>query len=256
MPETQTLEGWVSVLAALEAGRRPITAVYLQAGKDIPQAGRIRAAAQKLGLAAQSLPAAELDALAQGKSHGGVLAQAGERQFQTLEELIAGKAQGFFAMLYGVEDPYNYGQAIRALYAAGADGLVVPERNWDTALNVVARASAGASERMATARVAKPEEGIAFFKAHGYRVAATAKEKNSVSIYATDLHGPLFLLIGGERRGLTAAAFAQCDVLLSIPYARDFKAELDVTSSTAALAFEVMRQRVWPSMRGNKKKRE
>lgn len=238
-----TLEGWVSVLAALEAGRRPIEAVYLQEGKDIHAVARIRAAAQQRGVAVTMAPGAEIDALAHGASHGGVLALAGQRNFQSLDELIA-KPGSFIVMLYGVEDPYNYGQAIRALYAAGADGLVVPERNWDTALGVVTRASAGASEYMPTARVADPSEAIAFFKAHGFRVAATAKEKRAATLYATDLRGALFMLIGGERRGLNAAALAACDLLLEIPYGRAFKAELDVTSSTAALAFEVMRQRI------------
>jgi 23S rRNA (guanosine2251-2'-O)-methyltransferase len=148
--------------------------------------------------------------------------------------------------LDGVEDPFNYGQAIRALYASGAQGLVVPARNWDTALSVVTRASAGASEYMPTARVLDVKEAISFFKAHGFQIAATAKGSKSKSIYSVDLHGPLFMLIGGERRGLNAATLALCDVLLSIPYGRDFKAELDVTSSTAILAFAVMRQRVSP----------
>ena len=246
MTSSLTLEGWVSVLAALEAGRRPITAVYLQRDKDLREGGRIQAAAAKRGVEIKMASADEIDTLAQGKSHGGVLALAGERQYQTLDELITGQKDAFIVMLDGVEDPFNYGQAIRALYAAGAHGLVVPERNWDTALSVVTRASAGASEYMPTARVADVKEAIAFFKAHGFRIAATAKERNSKSIYSVDLHGPLFMLIGGERRGLNAAALALCDVLLSIPYGRDFKAELDVTSSTAILAFAVMQQRIWP----------
>jgi tRNA G18 (ribose-2'-O)-methylase SpoU len=107
---------------------------------------------------------------------------------------------------------------------------------------------------MPTARAATPEEAIAHFKGRGFTVASTAKEKNSVSLYAVDLHGPLFMLIGGERRGLTTSAIALCDVLLTIPYGRDFRADLDVTSSTAALAFEVMRQRVWPQRRLGRKK--
>jgi 23S rRNA (guanosine2251-2'-O)-methyltransferase len=241
------LEGSISVLAALEAARRPIEAVYVQAGKDIRSLDRIERAARAKGIPLKQVAEAEISALAQGATHGGVLALAGERNYQSLEELIAGQKDAFVAMLDGVEDPFNYGQAIRALYAAGAHGLVVPERNWDSALSVVTRASAGASEYMLTARVVDAKEAIAFFKAHGFRIAATAKEKTSISLYAVDLHGPLFMLIGGERRGLNAAALAQCDVLLEIPYGRDFKAELDVTSSTAALAFEVMRQRVWPA---------
>ncbi len=242
MNAPQILEGWVSVLAALEAGRRPVQAVYLQAGKPVRQAGQITAAARQRGLQVQSISAAQLDSLAQGRSHGGVLAQAGERSFQSLQELTAAAPQGFFAMLYGVEDPYNYGQAVRALYAAGAAGLVVPPRNWDTALNVVVRASAGATEYMPTAQAA-PEAAIQHFKAQGYRVVATAKARAAVPLYAADLRGPLFMLIGGERRGLGAGAQALCDLQITIPYGRRFSGELDVTSSTAALAFEVMRQR-------------
>lgn len=234
------LEGWVSILAALEAGRRPIRAVYIQKDKDVRGLDRIEAAARTSGVGVQRVTETEIAGLAKGVSHGGAVALAGEREFQTLDEIAQPGA--FIAMLDGIEDPYNYGQAVRALYAAGAVGLVVPPRNWDTALTVVTRASAGASEHMPTAR-ADALEAIDFFKQRAFRVAATAKERNAVSIYEADLRGPLFMLIGGERRGLTAAALAQCDVLLSIPYGRPFRAELDVTSSTAALAFEVMRQR-------------
>lgn len=146
-------------------------------------------------------------------------------------------------MLDGVEDPFNFGQAIRALYAAGASGLVLPPRDWENALNVVARASAGASERIPTARAADSLEAVRFFGEHGYRAAAADKSAGSLSIYEADLSGPLFLLIGGERRGLPATTLKACDVLLRIPYARPFEPSLDVTSSTAAIAFEVMRQR-------------
>lgn len=248
------LEGSLSVLAALEARVRDLRAIYLQQGKDIRESARIRALAAERGIQLQTVPSAELETLAKGHSHGGVLALAGPRNFLPLDQLAEGKPNAFVAMLYGVEDPYNYGQAIRALYAAGADGLVAPERNWDTALNVITRASAGASEYMPTAIASTPEDAIAHFKARGFRVAATAKEKNSVSVYAVDLHGPLFMLIGGERRGLTSAALAQCDVLLTIPYGRDFSADLDVTSATAVLAFEVMRQRVWPQRKFTRSK--
>ncbi|UYN90452.1 MAG: RNA methyltransferase [Anaerolineales bacterium] len=236
------LEGWVSVLAALQAQRRSIEAVYVQQGKDVRNLGQIERLAAEGGIALHAAPAAEIDALAQGSSHGGVLALAGERRFEPLETLA--ETPGWVVMLDGVEDPYNYGQAIRALYAAGANGLVAPLRNWDTALNVVARASAGASEHMPTAR-ADVLEALAFFKGRGYRSLAAAKAAGSTPLYAAALGGPLFLLIGGERRGLNAAALAQCDRLISIPYGRDFKAELDVTSSTAAIAFEVMRQRAY-----------
>lgn len=236
----QFLEGWVSVLAALRAGQREIAAVYVQQGKDVRGLGQIERLAQERSIVVKFLPVAEIEALAQGSSHGGVLAAAGERRYESLQALAQPGA--LLAMLDGVEDPYNYGQAIRGLYAAGVAGLVAPLRNWDTALNVVARASAGASELMPTAQ-AEAEEALAFFKERGFRCLATAKSGKSQSLYATDLRGSVFLLIGGERRGLSAAVLSQCDALVSIPYGRSFEAALDVTSSTAALAFEAMRQR-------------
>src|SRR3989304_1760452 len=138
------LEGSLPVLAALEAGARQVQAVYLQAGKEIRDSARIRAAARQRHLEIKVVPGPELDTLAQGHSHGGVLALAGPRTYLRLDQLASGQPNAFVAMLYGVEDPYNYGQAIRALYAAGAHGLVAPERNWDNALSVIARAPAGA----------------------------------------------------------------------------------------------------------------
>ncbi|MCW5887533.1 MAG: RNA methyltransferase [Anaerolineales bacterium] len=234
------LEGWVSVLAALQAACRPLDALYVQQGKEVRNLGMIERLAAEQQVALKFVATEEIDGLVQGRSHGGIVALAGERRFAPLAALA--EAPGWVVMLDGVEDPYNYGQAIRALYAAGASGLVAPLRNWDSALNVVTRASAGASEHMLTAR-ADVLEALAFFKAHGYRCLAAAKAPASLPLYAADLRGPLFLLIGGERRGLNAAALAQCDGLLSIPYGREFKAELDVTSSTAAIAFEVLRQR-------------
>ncbi len=234
------LEGWVSVLAALESQRRPIEHVFVQQGKDVRNLGHIERRSGEQAIPLQFVSSDEIDRRAAGKSHGGVLAVVGERRFDSLEALA--ETGGWVAMLDGVEDPYNYGQALRALYAAGASGLVAPLRNWDTALNVVVRASAGASEYMPTAR-ADVLEALHFFKGHGYQCVATAKERGSTALYQANLRGPLFLLIGGERRGLNAAAQALCDTLVSIPYGRNYRAELDVTSSTAALAFEVLRQR-------------
>lgn len=243
MPDKLTLEGHLSVLAALENLQRPIEAVYLQQGKRIRAAGQLKRAAAARSVPVHEVPDAEIDALAAGRSHGGVLALADSRQYQSLDELVSDHPAPFIAMLDGVEDPFNCGQAIRALYAAGAQGLVLPPRDWENALNVVARASAGASERIPTARVEDSLEAVRFFKERGYRAAAADKSAGSQSIYAADLTGPLFLLIGGERRGLPAATLKACDLLLRIPYARPFEPSLDVTSSTAAIAFEIMRQR-------------
>lgn len=70
-----------------------------------------------------------------------------------------------------------------------------------------------------------------------------------MSIYEADLSGPLFLVIGGERRGITRSFLDQADLLLEIPYAQPFDQSLGTTAATAVLAFEVMRQRAARIMR-------
>ena len=131
---------------------------------------------------------------------------------------------------------------LRALYAAGADGLIVRPRNWLSAAGVVARASAGASEWIPTAIAETALDAADYFRGRGLAVACAATE-DAISIYEADLAGPLFVVIGGEKRGITRSFLAQADLRLAIPYARDFDQSLGTTAATAILAFEVMRQR-------------
>jgi 23S rRNA (guanosine2251-2'-O)-methyltransferase len=145
-------------------------------------------------------------------------------------------------MLDGVEDPFNFGYAVRALYAAGVDGLIVRPRNWMSAAGTVARASAGASEWIPMAVAETAEEAAIFFRKQGLAVACTAKE-NAIPIDKVSLEGPLFLLIGGEKRGITRSFLEQADLTLQIPYGRLFEQSLGTTSAAAILGYEIMRQR-------------
>jgi 23S rRNA (guanosine2251-2'-O)-methyltransferase len=240
--ESAQLEGILSVRAALRAGSRTIQAVYMRRDKHDQKLSALAREAEAAGVRVERVTAEALDARAEGKSHGGVVALVGPRSFLPLEALIADRPAPFVVMLDGVEDPYNFGQAVRAFYAAGADGLVVRPRNWMSAAGVVARASAGASEWMPTAVSDSAEEAAAFFRERGLLVVCADKER-SIPLYDADLTVPLFLLVGGEKRGITRSFADQADVRLHIPYGRDFDAALDTTSAAAALAFEVLRQR-------------
>ena len=78
---------------------------------------------------------------------------------------------------------------------------------------------------------------------HGLTVACAAKNR-AVSIYQTDLAIPLFVVIGGEKRGITRSFADRADLRLEIPYGRRFPRSLGTASAVAVLAFEVMRQRM------------
>src|SRR5215475_10294989 len=139
MTEQAVLEGLISIQAALKAQSRPIQAIFIRQDKRDHELNRLQADAQRAGVGVERVPPETIEAHVQGQTHGGVIALVGERRFVSLEQLLLVGARfiaplvanaPFIVMLDGVEDPFNFGQAVRAFYAASADGLVVRPRNW------------------------------------------------------------------------------------------------------------------------------
>jgi 23S rRNA (guanosine2251-2'-O)-methyltransferase len=240
--QTATLEGALSIRAALDAGSREITEIRVAADADSPAVERILQIAGRRDIPVHRVARDELAAA--GTSHGGIVATVGPRRLVELTDLSLGE-RPFVAMLDGVEDPYNFGQAVRSLYAAGADALVVRRRNWMSAAATVARASAGASERMTTAVVDDPAQAVAALRERGLRFAC-AHRRDATPLANADLTGSLFVVIGGERRGISRTLARDADLRLVIPYGRRFDPALDTTSAAAVIAFEVARQRAQP----------
>ena len=106
----------------------------------------------------------------------------------------------------------------------------------------MARSSAGASELIPTAMAQTALKAAEFFRARGLTVACAMKT-DAVSLYDANLAVPLFLVVGGEKRGITRSFVDQADIRLQIPYQRDFRRSLGAASAVAVLAFEVMRQK-------------
>lgn len=241
--EDALLEGFISVSAALEGGHRRVQSLLLRAGKSDGQTRRLEQLAQASRVPIERVPDEIIEAEAGGRTHGGVLARVGAYRFAPLDSLAADSPRPFLAMIDGVEDPFNFGASVRALYAAGADGLVLRPRNWLSAAGTVARASAGASERIPTALAETAADAAAFLRGQGLAVACATEERGSISLYDADLSVPLFLLIGGEKRGITRSFLDQADLKLRIPYGRPMPHSLGTASATAVIAFEIMRQR-------------
>ncbi|HSH01767.1 MAG TPA: RNA methyltransferase [Anaerolineae bacterium] len=239
-------EGFISVRAALLAERRTLTQIWIQKNKWSKQIAFLERRAAARGIPCQRVAAEKISERAGGQTHGGILAIGGQRQLLSLAnlyDLMQEADSPWVVMLDGVEDPYNFGQAVRSLYAAGAAGLVLRERNWLTATSIVTRASAGATEWMPTAVVDTAEVAADFFQERGFRVVTMADKGKTTRLYQADLGQAMFVLLGGEKRGVTRSFMDKADLLLEIPYQRDFSYSLGVTAATAVLAFEVVRQR-------------
>lgn len=247
------LEGMTSISAAIggiRAGvnKRKILTVYVDAQKAKAKAkelGFLRAVSGELGFCVQMTDAAQIDSMTNGTTHGGIVALCSEREIPSLEDALMEapcfqKRDGFFVLLEGIEDPYNFGYALRSLYAAGADGVVLSPRNWMSAAAVVARSSAGASELLPMAEC-EPEHAAELLQARSYRVVC-AGIRDSVSVYEADLHRPLLLVIGGEKRGISRGLLDRADQIVRIDYGREFRGSLSAASAASVLGFEVLRR--------------
>ena len=235
------IEGLISVESVLSSQSRKVYAVYVDRGAD---ESLFRHLKELLGdVPVETCSRNALDAMATGRSHGGILAKVGTRRFVSLPDLLPSQGAAFIAMLDGIEDPFNFGQAVRALYAAGCDGMVVRPRNWTNAAGTVARASAGASELMPMADAESLDQAAIWFAERGLIVVATAENRDATPLHNVDLTRPLFLLIGGERRGVQRSFLSMAEQVINIPYTRPFGRSLGTVAATAVVAFEIARQR-------------
>ena len=199
----------------------------------------LEAQSKLLGFSLTLTDSEELSALTTGNTHGGVIALAGDRTYASTSDFEQLPEGGFWVLLDGLEDPYNFGYSVRSLYAAGADGLILPPRNWLSAAGTVARASAGTSEKMKVL-ISDPAEGVRVFRERGFRVLA-AEIRDSVSLYEASLQKPLLFVIGGEKRGISREVLSLCDQNVRIEYGRDFRGSLSAAATCAVIGFEVMR---------------
>lgn len=193
-----------------------------------------------LGFEISPIAANEIDNLTSGTTHGGIVAICTHRTFPNLnvKNLTNG---GFYALIEGIEDPYNFGYSVRSLYASGVDGIILPPRNWMELSGTVARSSAGTSE-LANIYVSDPTDAVIDFKNAGFEIAC-AEIRDSVSLYEHTFSDSVLLVIGGEKRGISRKVLDLADTNVRIEYGREFLGSLPSASAISVISFEILRQK-------------
>ncbi len=225
------LEGEISVRAAIEGQKRKIGTVYIDRNKKEKRDRKIIALLaylKKSGVPFTLAPRDEIDALVRNRSgadaghtHGGVIAFTSERSYGDLQELLANARHGdYFVCLDGIEDPFNFGYAVRVLYAMGCKGFLLPKRNWSGAAGITARASAGATELCEMAYLPEDEQAVRIFRENGVEIVCSALAGNSEPLNTFSPKKPFVLFIGGEKRGISPCFMEAADKIVHIPYVR------------------------------------
>ena len=184
--------------------------------------------------------AEELERLCGSPDHQGVVAEVEPYPYAGAAELLQVESALLIA-LDQVQDPRNLGAVARSAEAAGAAGLVIPERRSAAVTAVACKASAGAVEHLSIAHIRNLADWLGEAKEAGFWIwgADAAAEQ---APWDVDLAGPTVLVLGGEGKGLRPRVASACDGLIALPQ-RGKIASLNVSAAAAALLFEAVRQR-------------
>jgi 23S rRNA (guanosine2251-2'-O)-methyltransferase len=239
------LTGPNAVREALVAGR-PLQTVVIARGRHGGRLEEIVRLAKRNNVPVRFEDRVRLDQMAGTREHQGVVAMVASRAALSLEDLLApapsaAASRGLLVLLDGVEDPQNLGAIIRTALAAGAAGVIIPERRAAGLGDAAARASAGAVAHLPVARVTNLPRAMEELKSAGYWLVGL-DERAERRYTDVDLSGSIALVLGGEGKGLHQLVRERCDFLVSIPSGGPVPS-LNVSVAAGIVLFEVVRQR-------------
>jgi 23S rRNA (guanosine2251-2'-O)-methyltransferase len=185
------------------------------------------------------VPPQRLDAMAPGVNQG-VAAELKPRREWTLKQLLD-RSPSLLVALDSIMDPQNLGAILRTAEIAGAEGAIIPEHRSAPLSPAAVKASSGASELLAIARVSGLPSAIAEAKRAGIWCVAL-DPRGEMLAWDFDFTQPVCVVVGSEGAGVQRLVKERCHARVRLPVAGRI-ASLNASAAAAALLYEVMRQR-------------
>ena len=237
-PRTDLIIGRNAVKEALRAGR-PADSLLIQRGELSGSIKPIIAECKEKGIIVKEVDSKKLDFMCGHAHHQGVIMVAAAHEYSTVEDILQKAAdkneKPFIVICDGLEDPHNLGAIIRTADAAGAHGVIIPERRSVSLSGIVGKTSAGALEYVPVARVKNITNTIKDLKEKGLWVYCA--DMDGTPYRQADLSGAIALVVGGEGAGVSRLVKESCDGVLSIPMKGNVNS-LNASVAAAILIFE------------------
>ena len=235
------LTGFHAVEEALAAGRA-LDRIVIARGRHGERVEAVVQLARSKSVPVRFEDRLQIDRLVGTREHQGIAALAAAKPALELDDLLAAKTpQGLLVLLDGIEDPHNLGAIVRTALAAGAHGVIIPERRAVGLTDTVERASAGALAHLPVARVKNLVRAMEEMKEAGYWLIGL-DERAEQKYTEADFSGQVGIVLGSEGEGLHELTRKRCDFLVSIPTSGPVRA-LNVSVAAGVVLFEVVRQR-------------
>jgi 23S rRNA (guanosine2251-2'-O)-methyltransferase len=188
----------------------------------------------------EGLPDDELERICGSPDHQGICAEVEPYAYADPDLLLADD-DALVIALDEVQDPHNLGAVIRVAEVAGAAGVVIPERRSAEVSPAVCKASAGAVEHLAVARVRNLADWLGDAKGAGAWVYGAST--GGIPYGDPDYRGRVVLVLGSEGKGLRPRVAGACDELIALPV-HGMVESLNVSTAAAALVFGILQFRM------------
>lgn len=237
--------GLHDVRLALRNQPYEVREVFVDARRGDKRIAEIVSLADKAGVRLSRVTRRELDVMAAGLRHQGVVAHC-----DSARPLAAASLESYLAnldhdplllVLDEVQDPHNLGACLRTADAAGVDAVIVPEDRSCKITPVVSRVASGAAHTMPFYAVTNLGRTLSMLKDRGIWLAGASDDGDS-SLWDVDLAGPAAIVLGAEGGGLRELTRRHCDYLVRIPMAGQVES-LNVSVAAGVMLFEAVRQR-------------
>jgi 23S rRNA (guanosine2251-2'-O)-methyltransferase len=209
-----------SVVDSLTA-QIPATALYVAERIDTDE--RVKHAvdlANEQALPVLEAPRIELDRLADGLTHQGLILQVPPYEYAHADDLVARAIDAdetpLIVALDHVTDPRNLGAVVRSAAAFGAHGVLVPDRRAASMTASAWKTASGAAARVPVAQCTNLARALAAYRKAGLFVIGLDANAE-MPIDQVDASLPLVLVIGAEGAGLSRLVREGCDVVAGIP---------------------------------------
>jgi len=200
--------------------------------------------AEQHGLSLDRVTNETLNRLTGQRRHQGValeVASGGLLREQDLEAIVEAQPNPLVLVLDNVQDPHNLGAILRSAAAADVHAVVLPSHHASPITATTRKVASGAVELLPIVQISNLARVLSRLAELGLWCIG-ASEDAEQDLYATDMTGPIALILGAEGAGLRRLTRERCDLLVRIPTRADFPS-LNVSVAAGICLFEARRQR-------------
>lgn len=245
MSDKEYVFGLHAVQAMLDKAPKRVKRVYLLRGRVDSRVQVVGDLAQQHDVPVERLSPEDIDRMADGGVHQGVIALVTPSQLWSEEMLthLLDNLEGppLLLVLDGVTDPHNLGACLRSADAAGAQAVIIPRDRSASLSPTVRKVACGAAETVPLVAVTNLARTLKQLQQRGLWVVGTAGEAEQL-IYQVDLKVPSVIVMGAEGSGMRRLTREHCDYLAKLPMAGGVSS-LNVSVAAGVCLFEAVRQR-------------